>query len=83
VVFYGHGKCFKRSLGTNKIQIVKSISGKNLLEDILIFMSGYILIYHQMANPIAFVQEPGVPRPVRNDWFIHLIGIASNKFSFN
>jgi len=32
-----------------------------------------------MANPLAFVQESGGPRPVHNDWLTHLIGIATNK----
>jgi len=35
------------------------------------------------GHPIEFVLASGGPRPVRNDWLIHLIGIASKQFIFS
>jgi len=32
------------------------------------------------SHPITFVSASGGPRPVRRDWLIHLISIASKHF---
>jgi len=65
-------------------QNVKSICGIFFVEDILININQLIYIHISAdGQPIAFVLESGGPRPVRNDWLIHLIGIASKLFFFD